>query len=501
MAAPESPNHSFSNGRRWLIWLNTLLGALAALAIVVMLNYLSAGHYFRFQADTDSSLNLSQQSHRVLDSLTNDVNITIFFEPHGDNEEIYGLVTGLLTEYQQASPRRLHVKTLDYNRDVGAAKEFLARYNLTDPKERDFVFFESGGHTKLVNARDLANYDFNDLVAGRSKFVRRSAFLGELYFTSDIYDVSNPQPMKAYFLTGHHENDPNDSKNNSGYSKLAAVLTNEVNCPWETLSLAGTNSIPTDCQLLIVPASAREEKIPAAELAKIAAYLKQGGRLFALLTVRSGLENVLADWGVGVADRRAWDVDKRFNVGQGIFLTARMLPHPIMNPLASDNRPIEMIFPRPVYPLEDRSKIPGGPDVSILAATSDQGFLLDPKNVNTNPIPQANIPLLVAVEQGTITGVNTPGGRGTRMVIAGDSDFLDDRVIDSEGNHDFARLALTWLLQRPQIMLEGLGPRPIKEYKLHLTHAQTRALGLLFLGGMPGGVLVLGALVWLRRRS
>jgi hypothetical protein len=43
---------------------------------------------------------------------------------------------------------------------------------------------------------------------GRSKYVRRSAFKGELYFTSDIYAVSNPQALKTYFLYGHGENNP-----------------------------------------------------------------------------------------------------------------------------------------------------------------------------------------------------------------------------------------------------------------------------------------------------
>ena len=111
-------------------------------------------------------------------------------------------------------------------------------------------------------------------------------------------------------------------------------------------------------------------------------------------------------------------------------------------------------------------------------------------------------PLLAAVEQGVIQGVNSPRGGGTRIVVAGDSDFLDDQVIDSwAGNHYFAGLALNWLLERPQILLHGLGPQPIQEYTLYMTRAQLRALQWLFLAGMPGAVLALGGLVWLRRRN
>ena len=493
MSAPDSPKQSFSNGRRWLNWLNTLLAVAAFLALVVMANYLAGGHFKRLQMDRDSAFKLSEQTLRVLDSLTNDVDVTLFFEPHGANEEIYRLASGLLAEYQQACPRHVRVRTLDYDREVGAAKEFLAKHSLSGLKEKDFVLFESGGHIKLVYGKDLADYDFSELIAGRSQYVRRSAFLGELYFTEDIHDVSNPRLLKAYFLYGHGENDPEDNKEKTGYSKLAAILKDELDCDWEKVALHGTNAIPADCQLLIVAASAREGKMTDDELAKIAAYLKQGGRMLAVLTVRSGLESVLAKWGVGVGDSRVVDVDKNFNLGEGTFLTAKLMPHSIMDPLVSEKMPLLMVFPRPAYELENRSKMPGAPEVTILAATSSQGM---------NEARQAGVyPLLVAVEQGGIQGVNSPGGRGTRIVVAGDSDFLDDQAIDFVGNHVFAQLALNWLLQRPQIMLSGLGPRPIKEYKLYMTHAQRREIGWLFLAGLPGGVLFLGGLVWLRRRS
>ena len=88
MAAPDSPKQSFSNGRRWLNWFNTILAVAAALALVVMANYLAGDYFKRFQMDRDSAFKLSEQTLRVLDSLTNDVNVTIFFRPHGADEEI-----------------------------------------------------------------------------------------------------------------------------------------------------------------------------------------------------------------------------------------------------------------------------------------------------------------------------------------------------------------------------------------------------------------------------
>jgi hypothetical protein len=482
-----------------MIMLNTVLAVSAALALVVMANYLAGGYFKRSYWSRGASFQLSPRSLHVLNSLTNDVSITIFFQPNGDNQEIYGLTTALLAEYQHANPHHIHVKTLDYTRSVGEAKELLSKYSLTGLAEKDFILFESSGRHKTVYARELAEYDFSDLMAQRSKYVRRSAFKGEMVFTSDIYDVSNPQPLKSYFLYGHGENDPGDPRHPEaklgfeGYSKLAAMLKNEIDSDWDRLSLEGTNVIPADCQLLIVAGPRKGNFLPQ-ELEKISAYLKQGGRLLALLTAECGLEPVLANWGVRLGNSRIMEQDKRYSAEGGqTFFTSTLLLHPIVNPLASEKMGILMVFPRPVFTNAAGAKIPGAPEVSILAATSPEG-IDEEKHVG-------EFPLLAAIEQGVIQGVASSRGGGTRIVVAGDSEFLDDQMIESwVGNYYFAMSALNWLLERPQLLLSGLMPQPIREYKLYMSHRQERTIQWLFLAGLPGAVLALGGLVWLRRR-
>ncbi|MGO8700703.1 MAG: Gldg family protein [Limisphaerales bacterium] len=497
MSTADTPPPTFSRARRWTILLNNVLAVGAALALLVMANYLAGGYFKRSYWSRDASFELSNRTRNVLNSLTNDVSITIFFQPNGENQEIYLLTSALLAEYQQANPRHIRVKTLDYTRSVGEAKELLSKNSLTGLSDKDFVFFESNGHTKTVLARELAEYDWSEFLTQRSKYIRRSGFKGEMIFTSDIYDVSNPQPLKTYFLTGHGENDPGDPKGqdsklgSSGYSKLAKMLKNEIDSNWDRLSLEGTNGIPTDCQLLIV--AGPKGKILPEEQAKIAAYLKQGGRLLALLGTECGLEPVLTNWGVNVGHARVIEQDKNYCVEGGqMFFTCTLFTNPIVNPLASQKMGILMIFPRPLS-IDRQSKIPGSPEANLLAATSTQA-MDENKHVG-------EFPLLASVEQGVIQGVTSSHGGGTRMVVAGDSDFLDDQMLNTwVGNSYFAMSALNWLLERPQVLLNALGPQPIREYKLYMTNGQQRTVQWLFLGALPGAVLALGGLVWMRRR-
>ena len=45
----DSPKPSFSSGRRWLMWFNTLLGVAAVVALVGIANYFASGYFKRFQ--------------------------------------------------------------------------------------------------------------------------------------------------------------------------------------------------------------------------------------------------------------------------------------------------------------------------------------------------------------------------------------------------------------------------------------------------------------------
>jgi ABC-type uncharacterized transport system involved in gliding motility auxiliary subunit len=495
--ASETPN-SFSSRRRWFVGLNSLLAIGAFLAIMVMVNYLASGHFTRSQWGARSAFRLSPQTTSLLHSVTNNIEVTLFFSPHGDEEDMYSLCVGLLSEYQNANPKHIHIKTLDYERFPSDAKAFLTAHNLNSLKDRDIVVFESNGHTKIHYAKNLAEYDFSAVLSGQSKTVRRSAFRGEMFFTSAILAVTYPRQLKTYFLAGHGEHSPGsptneeESKSSSvTYSKFAGILKDEADSDWARLSLLGTNTIPADCQLLVVAGPHRGKLLPE-ELSKIAEYLKQGGRLLALLNNECGLEDVLEPWGVKLGDSPLIEHDSRFRIGLSDkdFWTARFGTHPTMKPLLTEQLPIRIASPRAVFPIANNSKIPGAPEISVLAETSD---------IATDGRSARKFPLMVAVEQG-IKGVNTTRGGSTRMIVVGDADFLDDAMIDSVANHYFASLAVNWLLERPEILLEGISAQPIREYKLILSGSRMFALQWLFLAGLPGCIIAFGTLVWLRRR-
>ena len=495
MPEPESSNSGFTRGRRRLTTVSLLVEVLAAAAILVMVNYLAAGHFKRFHWNNLTSFKLSPLTTRLLNSLTNDVQFTIFFSPRNQGD-VYSMVCGMLTEYQAANPRHFHVAQVDEERDFVEARALLERLRLTGNNQRNFVAFESQGHKPVIHSEmDLAHLDASDMA-----HIRRDAFNGEPYFTSDIFNVMFPEPQKAYFLTGHGERGPGDpagrqaGAGKDGFATLADILRVEANCDWGLLSLQGTNTIPADCKLLIIASPQKEVgNFSSNEIAQIQDYLhNSNGRLLALLDVEMGLTPLLTNWGVILGGHVVKDLDPQFHVSGLDGFMARMhdVPNPIVSAMTNYGLMLHMYTPRPVFKLgASTNASPGAPQVDILAGTSANG---------TDDAQKGYFPLIAAIEHGVINDRN-----GTRLIVAGDADFLDDQLIDLTpgANHFFASQVLNWLLQRPNVVLAELRARVIREYPVYLTDSQSRKARWLFLAAMPGAVLFLGGLVWLRRRK
>lgn len=498
MDTTPSLQPSFSPRRKWAIAFSVTLATLSVFAILVGVNYLSSRYAFRrIYLSSDTRVQLSPRTLSVLKSLTNDVDITIYYNKE---EPLYADIVNVLQEYQ-AHSRRLKVRTVDYLRDPGAAAALQSKRYMGSATNKDFILFESNGHWDSVDGNWLNSYQYewqqstNDLKLSINR--RRIAFNGEMIFTAKLFALTQAKPLKAYFLQGHGERSPSDT-GEQGASKLADVFHRNY-VETETLdNLLGTNAVPADCNLLVI--NGPQGEFQDTELDKISQYLDQGGRLFALFDNNSvehnlGLENVLAKWNVRVTHSTVLDPD--YAQGQDAqgqwFGVAALAVHPLTKPLLGQQ--IEIVLPRPIERIKTSSQT-GAEETQVteLAFSSTNSVIKG--NLRGDRGPHS---LMVAVEKAIPKGVVTERG-ATRMLITGDSNFLNNQIIDFQVNQYFADAAVNWLLERT-IFLEGVGPRPVSEYQLLLNPGQINAVKGILLGAIPGGILLLGSLVWLRRRK
>ncbi|HEY1662949.1 MAG TPA: GldG family protein [Verrucomicrobiae bacterium] len=494
MPDEPTPKISFSSARRWRIGFDVALRTALVLAIVVMANFISARFYHRFFLSSDTRLKLSSHTIDVLQSLTNHINVTLYYD---QSDEMFSTIKALLNEYHLADPN-ISVQTVDYVRNPADAQKTKEQYQLPDGDE-DLVIFDNNGVFRVIPGDALLD---QKIVAtgkrekdGKIDFRRKPiAFNGEMMFTTFLLAVTNPKPFKAYYLVDDGEPAITDDNSDMGYYKFATeIAQNDIVI--QPLSLSGSGSIPDDCDLLIFAGA--HGRLPSLEIQKIDQYLSQGGRLFALFNEYSindptGLEPVLQRWGVNIGSDWVQDLQNSPSENGKDIIVSSFSKHPVVNPLTGSS--LYMILPRPVSRVDFENPPPNAPEVDELAYSGQQATL---SHGSANS-PQA-YPLMVAVEQKPVPGISNPRGL-TRIIVAGDSFAFGNKCIENVENRDFVGYAVNWLLGETQ-MLAGIGPKPVTEYTLVMTRQQHVAIRWLLLGALPGGVLLLGGLVWLVRRK
>jgi ABC-2 type transport system permease protein len=492
---------SFSPASRLKIGFDKVLRTLLMLTVVVMVNYLGAQFFHRFYLSSQTRIALSSRTLTILHSLTNQMTITLYYDTR-DQNNFYPTLVALANEYHAAN-QNISVRTVDYERDPGAAEKVKEQYNLPGeadspnaPPGKDLVIFACGDRHTVVPGEAIVKYQLvqtapDDPSQKEPEFRKKPiAFNGEVMFTSKLLALAHAQPLKTYFLQGHGEPSLSDDAN-GGYAKFGLALA-QNDLTVNNLELLGNNDVPMDCSLLIIAAPTKP--LDESELQKIGQYLAQGGRLLALFNVSSiqqptGLEPILQRWGVNAV--RSYVKDPQNSSGDAIAVR-KFNQKSFVNPLTQLT--LEMVWPRPIAKVDSPNSPANPPQVDELVFSSDASTLAaDPAAV------PRSYPLVAAVEQKPVAGVANPRGN-TRIVVTGDSLFLDNQVIDYAANRDFLNYAVNWLLDRQELLV-GVSPRPVTEYRLMITQKQGQQLDWLLLAALPGSVLVLGWLVWLVRRK
>jgi ABC-2 type transport system permease protein len=302
--------------------------------------------------------------------------------------------------------------------------------------------------------------------------------------------VLNPKPLHAYYLASNDEHSFQDDTGEGGYGKFKSVVTNNY-IKLDPLSLLGTNTVPADCNLLILigPITA----YAPSECDHVKDYLREGGRLLALanslaLPKETGLEEILAAYGIDLHNAYVSDPQNSSSTRETDIHTDFITPyHPIGAPLQGSR--LRFWTPRPFF------QIPNLP----ADAPRVQTLVTSRESARAGKLGQARFPLAVAVEKGAVKNVITERG-STRIVAIGDSRMFANNFIGDDVNKDFLNLAINWLIERTQLMA-GISPKPLDSYRLAFTAGQLRSATWLMLAGIPGVVLMLGGLVWLRRRK
>jgi ABC-type uncharacterized transport system involved in gliding motility auxiliary subunit len=487
--------------RKLAITANLFVQIIAAITLVVMINWLTTRHYMRFDWTRAHYYRLADKTKQVLHALKEPVDVVVFIpttEERGLAAKVLEDARNLLKEMQFVGGDKLRVENVDPDRNLVRAKQLVEKFKLDAP---DAIIFVCGERHKYVRLDELIDIDVSGYGMGQGRI---KAFKGEGVFLSAIQTVTEEKPPKVCFLSGHGERDPNDLDQRDGYSTLGQYIKRD-NITVDRWNLMEKQALPDDAGVIVI-AGPHQEFVPM-ELRALDDYLKKrGGRLLVMLDPnrKTGLETWLQNWNVQVDD------DLIVAKG-GVLLGTELLivnaigtdyaPHPITGRLEAINTTFR--YARSVHRAAGGTA-PGAdqPIVTELVRTpaafwgetdlQSERMTFDPGKDIKGPLC-----LAVAVEGRRPPGVELGTAQG-RMVVVGTSSFVNNASL-SGGNLDFFMNSLNWLLKREQLI--AVSPKLPQEFRLDMTPNQASWVYMLVIVGMPLAVALIGLAVWARRRK
>lgn len=509
-----------SDLRKSLIKGGTLsAGVVLATALLLIVNYFGWKYYQRFDWTKSKLYSLSEKTTNALKSVDKDIDVTIFLRP---SDELFGPTRELLDRYQ-ATSKRIHVRTVDAEKNLAEAQQLVDKYKVSS---LNVVVFDSGKDRRVVETADLADYDYSGMQMGQAP--RMTGFKGEQRFTGAILELVESKKPKILFTSGHGEASINDTQGEGGLGQMQQLLGRDNFATEEWPSL-GKTAVPDDADLVVIAGPTSQFVKP--ELDVLSAYLGKGGRVLVLVDPKidgtrlasTGLTEWLAGWGVKLGEDIVVDPSNPLPMfGADTIFASNYAEHPVTRALRAARVPVIFALARSVA----KGTPQAGFAVTELVKTSDQGWgetnLADLHKVAKDA---ADVPgpvtLAVAVapvgaekkpdpamEEEDLDAPKPPQAPGlpegspmarTRLVVFGDSNFASNADIGgSPGNATLVADTMNWLVERPQLL--GIAAKTPEQVRLTLTQGQLSWIFWLVIAILPLTSVAAGVAVYRRRR-
>ena len=490
--------------RRLQIGANVLIQLALLTFIVIAVNGYAYKHFHRFDFSRDRKYALSPRTKQFLGSLAKPVKLLVYMNPA--TSPLQGDVASLVEEYRLAQPKGLvSIEQVDPLRNVTRSSEVVSKYKLT---QQENVIIVDGGdnHTKIITEDKLAEVDRTGAEYGQPPQI--TGFTGEQAITSALIEVTEGKKSVVYYVQGHGEEAVGADKP----LKTLGTLFDSDHLTTTELNLLNVEAVPADAGTLIFfgpkyDLSDREVKL-------VTDYWDKGGRIMLLLNPEAAtpkLAEFLNTVGIKADDDRL--IGARQMAGNVIgIMRDSYLNAAGSTSIAQALAGITVVFPGATQSLTlDAQRVaPANIHVEpLLQALTGFWGESDYKNIeeeiqngtgvyfDEGRDKAAPIYAAASVQKGAV-GDKRVQTNAARMIVVSNALFVENKSL-TEASANFFLNSINWLLERESLV--GIPPKLVKTSSLSLTDQQLSTVFWMSVLAVPGFCLLLGILVWWRRRS
>jgi len=470
--------------RLWSYGSNTVISTIVFLGILVLVALISEQHPWRMDLTESGAYTLSEQTRNILKSIKEPIEISAFYA----TAQSEGVEARDLLETYKYHSGQLSYEFIDPDREPEKARKYEVRSYGT-------LVLESHGKRQTLLSAD------------------------EESLTNAILKLTREKQKKLYFLIGHGEQSL-DKLDKNGYSTAKSALQKE-NYEVEELNLLQHEHVPEDAAALII--AGPQKPLFDSEITALKAYLERGGKLVIFIDpdVNAGFTEFLQEYGIGLADDIV--IDKLSRVFGGSYLLPVVTEYGLHRITENFNVATFYSEARSVRPLDE---LPEGIQVEVLAATSANAWAetdlkllqqgeasFDEKSDRAGPVPLMVLAEIDLDEEEAGEASDTPPTGENKspaealgvkpqksyLLVAGDSDFINNSHFGLSGNGDFFLNIMNFLAEEENLITIERRHRGGQPVMLSQSQAQILLWTVLIL--VPLALLLVAFGVYRVRRS
>ncbi len=440
------------------------------LVILLVANLIVDKLDFKYDMTKNKLYSLSDQSYKVMDKLSKDINIIIFCKQGSEDQGI----AEIINKYPDKS-KKITLKYIDPSTNPQVAKKYSSTESAI---ANGSIVVESGSKFKVINESELYNTT-QDQTTGETSV--QSLAVEQKITGAIMYVVSNTNSV-IYNLQGHKEQ--------ALSTEVSQGLSNQ-NFTVKTINLLTDDWKPASGDMILV--SSPSVDITKEELTKLKAFFSKGGHGIFLVDVQKvklpNLNELMGTFGIQIEQSIILEGDAANYYQQPVYLIPKMNTHAIIDPMVSANLPILFPVAQPINQLKVKK---ASLKIEPLLTTSEKAWGKKDINSTTTEKEAGDLdgPFDVAV---AIT--DTQETNSAKVVVFSSSGFVN---VAGGGNLDLFMNSINWV----QDLKENISvtPKDLTTQPLEITKAQTLGISALVVIVIPAIVLIAGVAVWLRRR-
>jgi len=433
------------------------------LILLIAVNVIAVRKYKTFDFSLAKVNSLSPQSIQMVKDLKEDLKVIYFYKEGTEGvEQNRRSFIDLIKKYQDETDR-VKLEFVEINERPDLAQEYKVN---------------QGTQTVIM------------VYQGRQSRIER---IEEQELTSAIVKVTRSSSKKVYFLSGHQELSMQPAKDGSSLALLKDLLENNRYLVAEH-SFTQSTQVPKDADVLVI--AGPKMNFLDIEVRALKEYLERGGSLVIALEAgfKTGLEPLLKSIGVTAKNNyiatvlqtpMGTAVDPRFARGS-VFSSTSQITKPF-----SGNQ--FTVFRLPTALVQEK-ELPSGIVIEEVVKTSESVMGFHDTKFDKEG---ERGPYTLAV---TVTGKfpKSSAQEDFRILIAGDSDFLNDQYLYQNLNRDLALNSISYLAKEENLI--SITPKEVEVSQLTLTPTGLALFVFGLIIPLPLLFFISSGVLWYRRR-